>query len=136
PRPVRPPAPSSTEEEVVRLVNAERAKAGCEPVSTNGLLADAASRHSADMADRDYFSHTSPDGTDPGDRITTAGYRWSTYGENIAKGQPTAAAVMESWMNSPGHRANILNCAFEEIGIGRQDSDSGPVWTQAFGAAL
>ncbi|MDQ0792288.1 sigma-70 family RNA polymerase sigma factor [Streptomyces sp. B1I3] len=134
------PAPSTasspTDEEVVRLVNAERAKAGCEPVGTSGALATAASRHSADMVARDYFSHTSPDGTDPGDRITAAGYRWSTYGENIAKGQTTAASVMDAWMNSPGHRANILNCAFEEIGIGRQESPSGPVWTQAFGAAL
>ncbi|NEA14911.1 CAP domain-containing protein, partial [Streptomyces halstedii] len=123
-------------EQVVALVNAERAKEGCGAVSGNSLLATAASRHSADMADRDYFSHTSPDGTDPGDRITAAGYRWSTYGENIAKGQTTPAAVMEAWMNSPGHRANILNCAFKELGVGREDSSDGPVWTQNFGAAL
>ncbi|SCD95083.1 RNA polymerase sigma factor, sigma-70 family [Streptomyces sp. BpilaLS-43] len=129
-------APASVAEEVTALVNSERAKEGCEPVSGNSLLDTAASRHSADMAERDYFSHTSPDGTDPGDRITAAGYRWSTYGENIAKGQTTPAAVMESWMNSPGHRANILNCAFKEIGVGRQDSSGGPVWTQNFGAAL
>ncbi|MER5632819.1 sigma-70 family RNA polymerase sigma factor [Streptomyces nitrosporeus] len=139
------PAPGRTEErtespsvadQVVRLVNAERAEAGCGAVSGNSLLAKAASRHSADMAARDYFSHTSPDGTDPGARITTAGYRWSTYGENIAKGQSTAAAVMEAWMNSPGHRANILDCAFEEIGVGVEDSPEGPVWTQNFGTAL
>ena len=105
-------------------------------MSGNGLLAKAASRHSADMAARDYFSHTSPEGTDPGTRITAAGYRWSTYGENIAKGQSTAAAVTDSWMNSAGHRANILNCAFKEIGIGRVDSSGGPVWTQNFGTAL
>lgn len=105
-------------------------------MSSNGLLTTAASRHSADMVARDYFSHTSPDGTDPGARITAAGYRWSTYGENIAKGQQTAAAVMDSWMNSSGHRANILNCAFKEIGVGKEDSSGGPVWTQVFGAAL
>lgn len=85
---------------------------------------------------RDYFSHTSPDGSDPGDRVTAAGYRWSTYGENIAKGQSSPASVMDSWMNSPGHRANIVNCAFKEIGVGKQDSSGGPVWTQVFGAAL
>ncbi|MFF9686938.1 sigma-70 family RNA polymerase sigma factor [Streptomyces sp. NPDC014623] len=128
-------APSVTEE-VVALVNTERAEAGCGPVSGDSLLARAASGHSADMARRDYFSHTSPEGTDPGARITAAGYRWSTYGENIAKGQRTAAAVMDSWMNSDGHRANILNCAFKEIGVGREDSSGGPVWTQNFAAAL
>ncbi|MER5898462.1 sigma-70 family RNA polymerase sigma factor [Streptomyces sp. NPDC001876] len=135
PKPADPP-PSSAADEVTALVNAERAKEGCAAVRSNSKLATAASRHSADMVSRDYFSHTSPDGTDPGDRITAAGYRWSTYGENIAKGQSTPAAVMDSWMNSPGHRANILNCAFKEIGVGRVDSSGGPVWTQNFGAAL
>ncbi|WP_405667685.1 sigma-70 family RNA polymerase sigma factor [Streptomyces sp. NBC_01166] len=139
--PAPAPAPKassapSVAEEVIALVNSERAKEGCAPVSGNSSLTKAASGHSADMVARDYFSHTSPDGTDPGARITAAGYRWSTYGENIAKGQPTAAAVMDSWMNSAGHRANILNCAFKEIGIGREDSSGGPVWTQNFGAAL
>ncbi|KPC80396.1 MULTISPECIES: sigma-70 family RNA polymerase sigma factor [Streptomyces] len=129
------PAPSVTQE-VIALVNTERAKEGCGPVSGNSLLSKAASRHSADMVARDYFSHTSPDGTDPGTRITAAGYRWSTYGENIAKGQQTAESVMDAWMNSEGHRANILNCAFKEIGIGREESSGGPVWTQNFGAAL
>ncbi|MET7449728.1 sigma-70 family RNA polymerase sigma factor [Streptomyces sp. NPDC005508] len=126
----------SVADEVIALVNDERSKAGCAAVSGNSLLAKAASRHSADMVARDYFSHTSPDGTDPGARITAAGYRWSTYGENIAKGQQTAASVMDAWMNSEGHRANILNCSFKEIGIGREDSSGGPVWTQNFGAAL
>ncbi|KQZ19920.1 sigma-70 family RNA polymerase sigma factor [Streptomyces clavifer] len=135
PEPAKPTSDSDAEE-VMNLVNAERAKEGCGAVSTNDRLATAASRHSADMVERDYFSHTSPDGTDPGARITSAGYRWSTYGENIAKGQPTAAAVMEAWMNSPGHKANILNCAFKEIGVGRQESSGGPVWTQNFGTAL
>ncbi|MFE5245666.1 MULTISPECIES: sigma-70 family RNA polymerase sigma factor [unclassified Streptomyces] len=132
----KPPSAPSVAEQVISLVNTERAKEGCGPVSSNSLLTTAASRHSADMVARDYFSHTSPDGTDPGARITAAGYRWSTYGENIAKGQQTAAAVMDSWMNSSGHRANILNCAFKEIGVGKEDSSGGPVWTQVFGAAL
>jgi uncharacterized protein YkwD len=85
------------------------------------------------MAARDFFDHTNPDGDGPGERVTAAGYRWATYGENIAKGQRTPAQVMESWMNSPGHRANILNCSFEEIGIGLHDG-GGPYWTQVFGA--
>ncbi|MFJ3996414.1 sigma-70 family RNA polymerase sigma factor [Streptomyces parvus] len=129
-----PPAPSGMAEQVAQLVNTERSKEGCGPVSVNGLLNTAAQRHSADMAAQDYFSHTSQDGRDPGDRITAAGYRWSTYGENIAKGQRTPADVMQSWMDSPGHRANILNCSFKEIGMGKVDSGGGPVWTQVFGA--
>ncbi|MFD7748915.1 sigma-70 family RNA polymerase sigma factor [Streptomyces sp. NPDC059698] len=134
PAPPAPPAPTGTAEQVAESVNAERAKEGCGPVSVNGLLNTAAQRHSADMAARDYFSHTSQDGREPGDRITAAGYRWSTYGENIAKGQRTPADVMRAWMDSPGHRANILNCSFKEIGVGKQDSGGGPVWTQVFGA--
>ncbi|MEV3987617.1 sigma-70 family RNA polymerase sigma factor [Streptomyces sp. NPDC049837] len=121
-------------EQVTRLVNSERAKNGCGPVSQNGLLDTAARRHSDDMAARDYFDHTSPDGKGPGDRITEAGYAWSTYGENIARGQQTPASVMDSWMNSPGHRANILNCSFKEIGIGIHEGSGGPWWTQVFGA--
>ncbi|MEV7192456.1 sigma-70 family RNA polymerase sigma factor [Streptomyces sp. NPDC093510] len=130
-----PPKPSGTTEQVVALVNTERAKAGCGPVRSNGKLATAATKHSADMAARDYFDHESPDGTDPGDRITAAGYRWSTYGENIARGQQSAASVMDSWMKSPGHRANILNCDFKELGVGVHNASGGPWWTQAFGTA-
>ncbi|APY89773.1 RNA polymerase [Streptomyces alfalfae] len=130
-----PQVPSGTADQVISLVNAERAKAGCGPVRANSQLATAATRHSADMDARDYFDHTSPDGTDPGDRITAAGYRWSTYGENIARGQQTPAAVMDSWMNSSGHRANILNCDFKELGIGIHRASGGPWWTQAFGAS-
>ncbi|QGV77207.1 sigma-70 family RNA polymerase sigma factor [Streptomyces ficellus] len=136
PRPERPQAPSggSFAEQVTALVNSERADNGCGPVSQNGQLDTAAQRHSEDMAARGYFDHTSPDGTDPGDRVTAAGYQWSTYGENIARGQQSAASVMESWMNSPGHRANILNCSFKEIGLGVHQGQGGPWWTQVFGA--
>ncbi|MGW2559359.1 sigma-70 family RNA polymerase sigma factor [Streptomyces sp. NPDC001514] len=131
-----PATPSSAAQQVLALVNAERAKAGCGPVSSDDKLATAAGNHSADMAARDFFDHTNPDGQDPGDRITAAGYRWSTYGENIARGQQTPASVMDSWMNSPGHRANILNCSFKELGVGIHDASGGPWWTQAFGTAL
>ena len=130
-----PEAPSGAAAQVVSLVNAERAKAGCGPVRANSKLDTAATKHSADMDARDYFDHTSPDGTDPGDRITAAGYRWSTYGENIARGQQTPAAVMDSWMNSSGHRANILNCDFKELGVGIHRASGGPWWTQAFGTS-
>ncbi|MFH8407095.1 sigma-70 family RNA polymerase sigma factor [Streptomyces sp. NPDC018019] len=126
--------PSPFAQQVTALVNTERAKQGCAPVQNNGQLDTAARRHSQDMDARHYFDHTSPDGTDPGDRIQAAGYRWSTYGENIARGQRSAAEVMKSWMNSPGHRANILNCDFREIGIGTHETSGGPTWTQVFGA--
>ncbi|MEV4945685.1 sigma-70 family RNA polymerase sigma factor [Streptomyces sp. NPDC053755] len=125
--------PDSTAQQVIDIVNSERSKAGCGPLAGNDLLDRAAQGHSDDMAARDYFDHTNPDGDGPGERVTATGYRWSTYGENIAMGQSSAAQVMESWMNSPGHRANILNCSFKEIGIGIHTA-GGPYWTQVFGA--
>ncbi|NML52680.1 CAP domain-containing protein [Streptomyces sp. R302] len=127
------PGNASAADQVLSLVNAERAKAGCGPLTANATLARAAQGHSDDMAARDFFDHTNPDGADPGDRVTAAGYPWSTYGENIAMGQRTPEQVMEAWMNSPGHRANILNCDFKELGVGIHD-DGGPYWTQVFGA--
>lgn len=128
------PAGNSYSAEVTRLANAERAKSGCGPLTLNSKLGSAAQGHSEDMAERDFFDHTNPDGKDPGDRVTAAGYKWTTYGENIAAGQRTPASVMDSWMNSSGHRANILNCSFKEIGIGYQQGSGGPWWTQNFGA--
>ncbi|MFJ4338380.1 sigma-70 family RNA polymerase sigma factor [Streptomyces sp. NPDC088915] len=142
-RPTAPSSPTATkqdsghtsvEEQVIALVNAERAKEGCGAVTGNSLLARAAQGHSDDMAARDFFDHTNPDGAGPGERVTATGYGWSTYGENIAMGQQTAEQVMESWMNSPGHRANILNCSFKELGVGLHTGDGGPYWTQVFGA--
>ncbi|MGB8944509.1 MAG: CAP domain-containing protein, partial [Streptomyces sp.] len=128
------PAGNSYSAEVTRLVNAERAKSGCGPVTLNSKLGNAAQGHSDDMAERDFFDHTNPDGKDPGDRVTAAGYKWTTYGENIAAGQRSPSAVMDSWMNSSGHRANILNCSFKEIGVGYRQGSGGPWWTQNFGA--
>jgi RNA polymerase sigma factor (sigma-70 family) len=130
------PAPAGTVSQVVALVNKERAAAGCRPVTEDAQLEKAAQAHSDDMAARDFFEHTNPDGADPGQRITAAGYRWSTYGENIAEGQQTPQAVMDSWMNSPGHRANILNCSFKNIGVGVHNGGGGPWWTQDFGTKL
>ncbi|AXI89587.1 CAP domain-containing protein [Streptomyces griseoincarnatus] len=116
---------------VVELVNAERAEAGCAPVTANSTLNAAAQRHSEDMASTGTMSHTGSDGSDPGERITRAGYAWSTYGENVAYGYSTPEQVMQGWMTSPGHKANILNCSFREIGVGL----SGTYWTQDFGTA-
>lgn len=131
--PATPPVSMSTAAQVVALVNKQRAAAGCGALTEDAQLTDAAQRHSEDMAARDFFEHTNPDGAGPGQRVTDAGYRWSAYGENIARGQETPQSVMESWMNSPGHRANILNCSFKNIGIGIHKASGGPWWTQGFG---
>ncbi|WP_328311949.1 sigma-70 family RNA polymerase sigma factor [Streptomyces sp. NBC_00442] len=148
PRPAPPkPAPSTRRatpsaadtstpaavQQVLDLVNSERSKAGCPALTSNSKLYDAALKHSENMAAQNFFDHTDPSGAGPGERITAAGYQWSAYGENIARGQADAAAVMDSWMNSPGHRANILNCGFKEIGIGVHYGSGGPWWTQDFG---
>ncbi|MFF8732368.1 sigma-70 family RNA polymerase sigma factor [Streptomyces sp. NPDC015171] len=129
-------APTGTVAQVVALVNKERAKAGCGPVTEDAQLDRAAQGHSDDMAARHFFDHTNPDGKGPGDRITAADYRWSTFGENIAQGQQTPEAVMDAWMHSSGHRANILNCSFKNLGVGVHNGSGGPWWTQDFGAKL
>ncbi|WP_308130073.1 CAP domain-containing protein [Kitasatospora aureofaciens] len=134
PTPVGGGAAPSDAQQVVDLVNAERAKAGCAPVTAEPRLAGAAQSHSDDMADRNYFDHASPEGYHADHRIEATGYRWSTWGENIARGQKDPAAVMDAWMNSPGHRANILNCAFKQLGVGVRTGSGGPWWTQVFAA--
>lgn len=127
------PTASSATARVVQLVNAERAKVGCHPLTVNAELTKAAQAHSADMAAHQNMSHTGSDGSSPGDRITRAGYSWSAYGENVAYGYATPEQVMTGWMNSPGHRANILNCSYKEIGVGL--AQPGSYWTQDFGTA-
>lgn len=117
---------------VLQLVNQERAKAGCQPVTHDAPLARLATDFSRDMAERGFFSHTDPDGRSPWDRAEAAGIR-NLGGENIARGQRNAAAVMEAWMNSDGHRANILNCNFKTLGVGVHHGSGGPWWTQNFG---
>ena len=123
----------SQAQQVVDLVNAERAKAGCGALAVDDKLTLAAQRHSQDQADHKSMTHTGSDGSDVGQRLDRVDYRWRTYGENVAWNQQTPAAVMDAWMNSPGHRANILNCAFTEIGVGVASSN-GPYWTQDFAA--
>ncbi|MFF2365381.1 CAP domain-containing protein [Streptomyces sp. NPDC058122] len=118
---------------VVALVNSERAKAGCSPLALNAKLSQAAQAHSADMASHNTMSHTGSDGSDPGQRITRAGYLWSSYGENVAYGYSTPEQVMAGWMASAGHKRNILDCGFKEIGVGV--AQPGNYWTQDFGTA-
>ncbi|MEU6588033.1 CAP domain-containing protein [Streptomyces sp. NPDC046881] len=136
------PAPASTpvtvsreaavEAEVLKLVNEERTKAGYSPLAANSSLTKLAESFSDDMAARGFFDHTDPDGRTPWDRAAAAGVT-DLGGENIARGQADAAAVMQAWMNSPGHRANILNPDFKTLGVGVHLGPGGPWWTQDFG---
>lgn len=130
--PVTVSAQAAAEAEVLRLVNVERAKIGCTPVAADSALTGLAEAFSGDMAARGFFDHTDPDGATPWDRAAKAGVT-GLGGENIARGQTDAAAVMEAWMNSPGHRANILNCDFKTLGVGVHMASGGPWWTQDFG---
>ncbi|WP_405488414.1 CAP domain-containing protein [Streptomyces sp. NBC_00096] len=123
---------SSEETAVLNLVNQERAQAGCVPVRANPPLAALAGAFSKDMAVRGFFDHTDPDGRTPWDRATQAGIS-GMGGENIARGQGDAQAVMKAWMDSPGHKANILNCEFRTMGVGMYSAAGGPWWTQDFG---
>jgi len=125
------PAPAPTEAgQVVNLVNAARAEAGCGALTVDARLTAAAQGHSDDMAAQDYFSHTSLDGRSFADRVRAAGYP-NPGGENIAQGQRSAQAVHDAWMNSQGHRDNILNCGFATIGVGLHAGSW--TWTQNFG---
>jgi uncharacterized protein YkwD len=124
---------------MLQLVNDQRQR-GCNcgsvyyhPTTTvawNGQLESAAAVHAADMYKNDYFSHTGLDGSSPGDRIRNAGYNWTSYGENIAKGYTTEQAVMDAWIKSEEHCINIMNPLFTEFGAAK----AGSYWVQEFGS--
>jgi uncharacterized protein YkwD len=146
--PAQTPEQRQLAEQVLALVNSERAAASptCAALTMNDKLIVAAQGQSQDMAEKDFFSHTNPESSlaTVGKRTAAAGYSGSLLGENIAAGYKTPAAVMAGWMNSSGHRANILNCAYTEIGVGYYyQADDQPLsgnswpfyyyWTQDFG---
>ena len=114
---------------VFRLVNEARIDAGLQPYAWDVDLAVSAQLHAQDMVDNDYFDHASLDGRSFSDRAKEAGYDAFPSGENIARGQQDAEQVMDSWMNSPGHRNNILSDGSNEIGVGLVDT----TWVQVFG---
>jgi hypothetical protein len=122
--------------EVVVRVNQFRGSYGLAPLGRNGALDLAAQAHAEDMARRNVMSHYGSDGSNPAARIRAAGYVWQTWGENVAYGYTTPAAVMDGWINSPGHRANLLGRNFREIGIGVAYSPTTRrlYWSQEFGA--
>lgn len=123
----------SLESQVVKLVNAERAKQGLRPLTENWQLSRVARYKSADMAAKNYFSHTSPTYGSPFRMMESFGIKYSSAGENIAYGQKTPQSVMTAWMNSPGHRSNIMSPSYTQIGVGYATNKSGtPYWTQMF----
>jgi uncharacterized protein YkwD len=130
PPPAAVPTGSDRAGQVLALVNQERAAAGCRPLAADSRLAAVAAAHSADMRDRGFFDHVNLAGLSPFDRAEEAGV--SARAENIARGQADAAAVMNSWMGSPGHRSNILDCGLTRLGVGVADGGGGPWWTQLF----
>lgn len=124
---------SSHEQQVFDLVNKERASRGLALLKLNSELSRVARIKSQDMIDKKYFSHTSPTYGSPFDMMQQFGFKFSAAGENIAYGQKSAAEVMNSWMNSAGHRANILSEAYTTIGVGVAKTASGTLyWTQEF----
>ncbi len=128
-----PTVSSSTtafEAEVVRLVNQRRAEHGLKPLTQDWQLSRVARYKSQDMKDLGYFSHTSPTYGSPFQMMKSFGISYRTAGENIAKGYASPEAVVNAWMNSPGHRANILNSTYTHIGVGYVSS--GNYWTQMF----
>lgn len=121
---------SQFEVQVVELTNQERAKQGLAPLQIDENLSKVAREKSRDMATTGYFDHNSPQYGSPFDMMKSFGIDYRTAGENIAKGQRTPEEVVNAWMNSPGHRANIMNGEFTHIGVGFVEN--GNHWTQMF----
>lgn len=126
-------APSEQAQAVLDLVNKERSKAGLKALKMSEELRSIANLKSRDMAEKNYFSHESPTYGSPFQMLQDFGVHYSAAGENIAAGQKTPEEVMQSWMNSSGHRANILNANFDTLGVGVYNGGSyGIYWTQLF----
>jgi uncharacterized YkwD family protein len=121
-------SPSNFEEQVVQLVNQQRAKAGLKSLTHRADVKNVAQKKAQDMINSNYFSHTSPNYGSPFDMLKTFGISYSYAGENIAKGQKTPQEVMNAWMNSSGHRANILKPQYDAIGVGYYHG----AWVQMF----
>jgi len=121
---------SAIEKAVLDLTNVERQKAGLKPLQTDAKLMNSARQKSTDMASKGYFSHTSPTYGSPFDQMKANGVTYKSAAENIAMGQRSAEEVVKGWMNSPGHRQNILTPGFTHIGIGYDKN--GNYWTQQF----
>ena len=117
--PARPPPSDPAIQEFVRLVNAKRRSMGCPELIWDDRVAAIASAHSADMDSRNFFSHTNPEGRDPFERLQKSDVTFSVAAENIAFGPKTGHEVYDTWLDSPGHRRNMLDCRFTRHGVGR-----------------
>jgi uncharacterized protein YkwD len=130
--------PEGTSTRMLTRVNYEREQEGLQPLKWCPSLARAATSHSIDMAERQYFEHISPDGLEVWDRAEAEGYVYRTIGENIAVGQGSVREVMDDWMDSPGHRKNLLDPEYEHFGLGihtgQYEGRRAIYWTQNFGA--
>ncbi|MEV7967763.1 CAP domain-containing protein [Sphaerisporangium sp. NPDC088356] len=126
------PATGELEAAAVDLTNRERMRNGCDPLRVDPRLARSARAHSRDMAARNYFSHTSPGGLTPWNRMARAGYS-NSAAENIARGYQSADEAVRGWMSNSGHRRNILNCKITTVGIGVAYGSGDTWWTQDFG---
>jgi uncharacterized protein YkwD len=124
---------STFEQQVIDLTNQERAKQGLAPLKMDSRLNDSAEKHSQDMAAQNYFSHQGKNGSQPWDRMEDSGYgNFARAAENIALGQTSAQQVVSDWMNSPGHRRNILDPNLKDLGVGYFNG----YWTQNFGTLM
>ncbi|MCD8239112.1 MAG: CAP domain-containing protein [Clostridiales bacterium] len=123
---------SSVANQILSLVNTERAAAGLSALTLDSSLTNAAMLKAQDMADNNYFSHTSPTYGTPFQMLQTLGISYKSAGENIAKGQKSAEAVMTAWMNSEGHKANILSSSYGKLGVGYVSQNGTTYWVQIF----
>ncbi|NLL01435.1 MAG: LysM peptidoglycan-binding domain-containing protein [Mollicutes bacterium] len=131
--PVVPSDIKNLETEVVKLINSERTKAGRAVLTENSNLSNAARLKSEDFVNNKYFSHESPTYGSPFNMLSSLGITYTAAAENIASGQRNAEEVMKYWMNSPGHRANILSSSYNQIGVGvARDQNGNLYWTQLF----
>lgn len=143
PKAAQPANLKSLVQQIVALTNVQRQQHGLRPVKLNSVLSGTAQAHTEDMAFNDFFAHTGSNGSSASQRLIRAGYHYAFAAENIAGGYSTPAATVQAWMNSPGHRANILNPNMREVGVGfyflQNDTGSNNYryyWTQDFGTAV
>jgi uncharacterized protein YkwD len=133
----QPSGNEAFEDQLIALINQERASRGLGTLAEQSQLTSAARAHSADMACNDYFSHTALDGSSPFDRMARAGYVFSAAAENLAAGHGSPQAVVDGWLDSEGHRQNMLNPDYVHVGVGYAlypASEYGSYWTAKFGA--
>ncbi|MET9433378.1 sigma-70 family RNA polymerase sigma factor [Streptomyces sp. NPDC006551] len=140
PRASRTPAPASAtpartqaptvEERLTRLVNQRRAQAGCAPLRTDPRLTEAARAYARDMVRRGYYAHSSPEGALADTRISAAGYPWSRWAENLARGTTDPADVFAGWMDGGAHQKNMLDCRYQDTGVAAVPGPDGTVWVQ------